>query len=102
MAEWAERLDRHACVWSLAQSPAEVLLDAQVVAKGYLPEHPARPGRKLAANPIQFDGRLPSLARGAPRLGEHTDIVLTEVLGLSAAEIGRLHDDRITAGPDGR
>ena len=35
-------------------------------------------------------------------LGEHTDIVLTEVLGLSSAEIGRLHDERIVAGPDGR
>jgi hypothetical protein len=28
--------------------------------------------------------------------------VLTEVLGLSSAELGRLHDQRIVAGPDGR
>ncbi|HEY8540705.1 MAG TPA: CoA transferase [Steroidobacteraceae bacterium] len=34
----------------------------------------------------------------APRLGEHTDEVLADVLGLSAAEIGRLHDRRIIAG----
>jgi 2-methylfumaryl-CoA isomerase len=38
----------------------------------------------------------------APVLGEHTDIVLAEVLGMSSAEIGRLHDRRIVAGPDGR
>ncbi len=38
----------------------------------------------------------------APVLGEHTDIVLSEVLGLSSTEIGRLHDERIVAGPDGR
>jgi 2-methylfumaryl-CoA isomerase len=37
----------------------------------------------------------------APRLGEHTDLVLTEVLGLSSAEIGRLHDDGIVGRPDG-
>jgi len=52
--------------------------------------------------PLDFsaEARLP--ARPAPLLGEHTDIVLSEVLGLSSAEIGRLHDHRIVAGPDGR
>ncbi len=32
-------------------------------------------------------------------LGEHTDEVLAELLGLSDAEIGRLHDDGVVAGP---
>ena len=52
--------------------------------------------------PLDFAAapRLPP--RPAPRLGEHTDLVLAEVLGLSQAEIGRLHDHRIVAGPDGR
>ena len=35
----------------------------------------------------------------APTLGEHTDQILSETLGLSDGEIGRLHDDRIVAGP---
>ena len=49
--------------------------------------------------PLDFAAapRLPSSP--APRLGEHTDAVLAEVLGLSSAEIGRLHDDGIVAGP---
>ena len=34
----------------------------------------------------------------APRLGEHTSEILSEVLGLSDAEIGRLHDARLVAG----
>ena len=34
----------------------------------------------------------------APRSGENTDQVLSGVLGLSAAEIGRLHDRRVVAG----
>ncbi len=52
--------------------------------------------------PLDFDAapRLPPAP--APRLGEHTDRVLAEILGLSAAAIGRLHDARIVAGPDGR
>src|SRR3984893_7869941 len=52
--------------------------------------------------PLDFsaDPRQPPCP--APLLGEHTDIVLTEVLGLSSAELGRLHDERIVAGPDRR
>ncbi|MGH7115624.1 MAG: 2-methylfumaryl-CoA isomerase, partial [Stellaceae bacterium] len=48
--------------------------------------------------PLDFAAapRLP--AAPAPRLGEHTDLVLAEVLGMSAIEIGRLHDTGIVAG----
>ena len=35
----------------------------------------------------------------APRLGEHTDAVLAELLGLSDGQIGRLHDQGRIAGP---
>ena len=34
----------------------------------------------------------------APLLGTHTDEVLADVLGMSSAEIGRLHDDGLVAG----
>ena len=52
--------------------------------------------------PLDFsdDPRRPP--QPAPRLGEHTDLVLSEVLGLSSAEIGRLHAQRIVAGPHPR
>ena len=52
--------------------------------------------------PLDFSADPRQPPRPAPLLGEHTDIVLTEVLGLSSAEIGRLHDERIVAGPNGR
>ncbi|MCY7319593.1 MAG: 2-methylfumaryl-CoA isomerase, partial [Ramlibacter sp.] len=35
----------------------------------------------------------------APRLGDHTDEVLHQVLGLDSAAIGRLHDAGVVAGP---
>ncbi|MOA17186.1 hypothetical protein D3C78_1374320 [compost metagenome] len=44
--------------------------------------------------PLRFDEqRLP--AQPAPRLGADTESVLTEVLGLSCAEVGRLHDQGV-------
>jgi len=57
-------------------------------------------GRYLVpASPLEFSAasRLPPLP--APRLGQHTDEILLDLLGLSEAEVGRLHDDGIVAGP---
>ena len=53
----------------------------------------------MPTTPLDF-GRLPRLpATPAPRLGEHTDQILLDILGLSEAEVGRLHDARVVAGP---
>ena len=49
--------------------------------------------------PLAFLSAERLVARPAPRLGEHTDEVLADVLGLSGGEIGRLHDDGVVAGP---
>jgi len=57
-------------------------------------------GRYLAPGlPLDFGAAPRQATRPAPLLGEHTDQVLGEVLGLSGAEIGRLHDAGIAAGP---
>ncbi len=57
-------------------------------------------GETLApASPLDFSrvARVPVAA--APRLGEHTDEILLGVLHLGEADVGRLHDDGIVAGP---
>jgi 2-methylfumaryl-CoA isomerase len=53
----------------------------------------------VPGSPLEFSalGRLPPTR--APVLGEHTDQVLAELLGLSDTEIGRLHDAGVVAGP---
>jgi 2-methylfumaryl-CoA isomerase len=48
--------------------------------------------------PLDFGAAPREPTRPAPLLGEHTEQVLSEVLGLSAAEIGRLQDRGIVAG----
>ncbi len=62
-------------------------------------EHPGvgrylMPGSPLRPRPL---GPLP--VRRAPLLGEHTEEILAEVLGLAPHEIGRLHDEGVVAGP---
>jgi 2-methylfumaryl-CoA isomerase len=60
-------------------------------------------GRVLAPRvPLDFSGTPRPDPRPAPRLGEDSDAVLSEVLGLSSAAIGRLHDAGVVAGLDGR
>jgi 2-methylfumaryl-CoA isomerase len=65
-------------------------------------EQPGIGNYLMPGSPLDFAGmdRLPP--RRAPRLGEHTDQVLAEVLGLSSGEIGRLHDSGVVAGPASR
>ncbi|MGH3852495.1 MAG: CoA transferase [Pseudonocardiaceae bacterium] len=50
------------------------------------------PGSPLAFSAVD---RVPPAP--APQLGQHTDEILSGVLGLSSAEIGRLHDDGVVA-----
>jgi 2-methylfumaryl-CoA isomerase len=53
----------------------------------------------MPATPMDFSQveRVP--AQPAPRLGEHTDEILLDILGLSEGEVGKLHDEGIVAGP---
>jgi len=56
----------------------------------------------MPGSPLAFGASDRVPPRPAPQLGEHTDEVLGEILGLSDAAIGRLHDDGVVAGPPAR
>ena len=60
-----------------------------------LVEHPGVGSYLMPGTPLDFSAfrRLP--VRRAPLLGEHTEEILAELLGLTASEIGRLERDRI-------
>jgi 2-methylfumaryl-CoA isomerase len=53
----------------------------------------------VPGSPVAFDGLLPVEPAPAPELGAHTDEILGEVLGLSPAQIGRLHDRGLVESP---
>jgi 2-methylfumaryl-CoA isomerase len=52
----------------------------------------------VPSSPLDFSATDRVRPAPAPQLGEHTDEILAGVLGLSAAEIGQLHDGGIVAG----
>ena len=48
--------------------------------------------------PLEMDGRRLGVGHRLPRIGEHTREILLG-LGYAEAEIGRLHDEGVVAGP---
>ena len=50
-------------------------------------------------SPFDFGGAARQSVKRAPVLGEHTDEILLDILGLSEGEVGGLHDDGIVSGP---
>ena len=62
-------------------------------------DHPGVGRYLLPASPLDFVGRERLPVRRAPLLGEHTEQILADVLGLSQREIGALHDQGVVAGP---
>jgi len=82
--------------WAPVQRVDELPDDPQVIANGYIGEVAAEGNTasyRLPTVPVQFDEASPVLRR-APELGEHTELVLTE-LGYDWAAIGQLRDNSI-------
>ena len=50
-------------------------------------------------SPFEFSNFSREEVKRAPLLGEHTDSILSDVLGMSSNEIGKLHDQKIVSGP---
>jgi 2-methylfumaryl-CoA isomerase len=61
-------------------------------------EHPGVGSYLMPGSPLRFPDQGTPPARRAPMLGEHTDDILSGILGLGDGEIGRLHDQGIVAG----
>jgi crotonobetainyl-CoA:carnitine CoA-transferase CaiB-like acyl-CoA transferase len=70
----------------------DVVEHPQVVARGALveSEHPSVKSVRVVGPPVRMSGTPGSVRMPAPLLGQHTDAVLRNRLGLSDAEIGGL------------
>jgi crotonobetainyl-CoA:carnitine CoA-transferase CaiB-like acyl-CoA transferase len=75
----------------------QVFADPQAVARGMTVSLPhATAGMiELVASPLRLERTPPEYRDAPPLLGEHTDTVLTEILGLSRDEIAALRAEKI-------
>ncbi|MGV1049333.1 MAG: CoA transferase [Solirubrobacterales bacterium] len=63
-------------------------------------EHPGVGVYPMPGTPLDFSAIARQPVRRAPLLGEHTEEVLADLLGLSGSEIGRLHDAGVVRSAD--
>jgi formyl-CoA transferase len=75
------------------QTAAEVVADPHLNARGVWKEieHPRRGKTKVPISPIRLHGADPVVARPAPLLGQDTDRVLADILGLEKDDLAALH-----------
>jgi 2-methylfumaryl-CoA isomerase len=106
LAEVRAALDGADVCWGPYQTFGQLLTeDPRAAAGAGLYEAVDQPGigtYRAPASPLTFSGVDRAAVVPAPALGQHTDEVLGDVLGLSGAEIGALHDRGVVAGPTSR
>ncbi len=106
LREVAAVFDRHGVCWGPYRDFGELVReDPRCSPANPMFQHVEQPGigrYLMPGSPLEFSGSPRVPPAPAPRLGEHTDQVLGDVLGLPAREIGELHDAKIVAGAEGR
>jgi len=100
-SELAAAFDSNGVCWGPYQHLSEAVHDEQLVRGNPIFTKTLNPSGYTypvpgAAATLSFEARRPPSR--APFLGEHTDEVLAEVLGLGSPAIGRLHDAGLVAG----
>lgn len=103
LADFSADFDRAGVTWSVFRSFAEAIEhdpDLSLDNPIFAPVDQPGIGRYLSpGSPLSFGAHPRSPAGPAPRLGQHTEAVLADVVGLSSGVIGRLFDTGIVAGP---
>lgn len=96
-AEWLGMLEGGGVPCGPIQDVSEVLSDPQVLSREMLVEipHPTIGALRLTGVPIKLSRSRGSVRRHPPLLGEHTEEVLKELLGVSDAELAALHEEEV-------
>jgi 2-methylfumaryl-CoA isomerase len=103
VADFAEAFDAAGLTWSEFRSFAEaVRLDPDLSPENpmfSLLDQPGMGAFPVPGTPFQFSAVPREAPVRAPALGEHTEAILADVLGLGSGPIGRLFDRGVVAGP---
>jgi crotonobetainyl-CoA:carnitine CoA-transferase CaiB-like acyl-CoA transferase len=92
VGDWLAVLEEAGIPCGRVRSVAEALDGPQVAARGLLldVEHPRLGRRRFVGSPLHLDDAVRSSPLPPPALGQHTDEILRERLGLDAAAIDAL------------
>jgi len=95
-AAWIEKLRAAGVPCGPINSVAEALNDPHTLARGLVQtvEHPAVGELKMVGIPYTFSGTPATIRRPPPTLGQHTDEVLRNELGLTAERIAALRAEK--------
>lgn len=95
--EWLAELNRLRIPCGPINTLDQVFADPQVLFRGMLAEvpHPTAGAVKMVASPMKMSRTPCEIRRHPPLLGEHTEEVLRERLGLSAEAIAELRQARV-------
>ncbi len=97
-AEWLRRLAEGGdFIYSIINAVDDLPDDPQMQANGYVTafEHPAFGPTQVVGLPVRLSDTPGSIRLPAPEFGQHTEAILTEVLGYSWEEIGRLREAEV-------
>jgi len=103
LAQIAHAMDEHNCCWGqYSDFLGMVQDDPRCSPQNPMFQRVEQPGVGevlSAGSPLRFGADQSTTVPPAPILGADTDQVLEEILGLSPAQVGRLHDQGVVAGP---
>ena len=96
-ADWLSALEAAKVPCGAINSLDEVFSDPQVQARGMVThwQHPLRADLPLVSSPIKLEKTPVRTDRPPPMLGQHTDEVLGELLGVDAARLATLRDRQV-------
>jgi CoA:oxalate CoA-transferase len=90
--EWIEELEKMGIPCGPVNNIAQVAADPQIAARDMIINlhHPKAGDFKVANSPFKFSRTPTKVEHVSPELGEHTETVLKEVLGMTPGEIRKL------------
>jgi len=95
--EWSKILKENDLIFSPLNSVAEFTDDPQALANEYVTEfdHPVWDRVRVAGFPVGYSKTPCSIRKEAPEFGQHTEEVLTEILGYSWEDIAKLKEEEV-------
>jgi crotonobetainyl-CoA:carnitine CoA-transferase CaiB-like acyl-CoA transferase len=97
-AEWLRRLAAGGdFIFSVINSVDDLPDDPQVLANGYVTpfEHPAFGTTRVVGLPVRLSETPGTIRLPAPEFGQHTEEILTELLGYSWEDVARLREEQV-------